>query len=128
MRTFVLSVFLSLAIAPSAMADCPMQKAQVTGTVQARKQPVEGAVIEVRWDEQRTRNVSAQTRSEADGSFQVDLSIDGFDGRTLMAKEKCGYLPGKVEIEVRRDGHADYQRSFKFADLSKPLDIQLRAR
>ncbi len=128
MLTRVLLVALACSASALVHADCPMQKAEVSGRVHADDQPVAGASIEIRWNEQRNRGISSQTRSNADGSFELALSIDGFDGRTLLAKEKCGYLPDDVEIEVRHDGHADYTRNVDFKALSTPLDIELRAR
>jgi len=118
----------ALLMLPTAYADCPMQKIQVSGSVQSGDQPVAGAAIEVTWDEQRVSAVSSTTRSAADGSFELTLNIDSFGGRTLTAKEKCGYMPDEVEIRVLHDGFRDFEREYEFAELSKPMDIDLRTR
>jgi hypothetical protein len=116
-----------LALAPLVQADCPMQKKQITGQVELAGEPLEGAVIEARWDEQRMNDVSARARSDADGAFVLSLTIDTFDGRTLTAKEKCGYMPKRIELTVRHDTARAFNRSYKFDALGKPLAIKLRS-
>jgi hypothetical protein len=118
----------TLLMLPAAYADCPMEKVQIGGIVQSGEQPVADAQIQVIWDEQRTSDVSSSTRSAADGSFELTLNIDSFGGRTLMAKEKCGYMPDEVEIRVLHDEYREFKREYEFADLGEPINIDLRAR
>lgn len=117
---------LTLTASTSAVADCPMQKVEINGRVLSKDQPVANALVLIRWDEQRTRNVSAEARTDAEGNFQLALSIDSFDGRTLLAKEKCGYSPEEMNIEVHHPDHRKFQRSYEMADLSAQLVIEVR--
>jgi hypothetical protein len=127
---FARSLFalLTLLMLSSAYADCPMQKTQISGRVESKDQPVPNAEVKVTWDEERVSEVSAATRSNAEGDFELEMSIDTFDGRTLMAREKCGYTPKRVEIRVRHDGYREFSRKFDYADLGEPVLVQLRAR
>lgn len=127
---FARSLFtlLALLMLPSAYADCPMQKTQISGRVESKEQPVPNAEVNVTWDEERVSEVSAATRSNADGGFVLEMNIDTFDGRTLMAKEKCGYTPKRVEIRVRHDDYREFTRKYDYADLGEPVLVQLRAR
>ncbi len=114
-------------IAPLANADCPMQKRQITGHVEMAGQPVIGARVQARWDEERARDLAARARTDDKGDFEVSMSIDSYDGRTLGAKERCGYVPKRVELRVRHDDAREFSRNYKFDELSKPLNIKLRA-
>jgi hypothetical protein len=122
---FALLAFTSTSVAYAA---CPMQKALIRGQVHSKDEPVADASIQITWDEQRTRDVSAETRTAADGSFELSLSIDSFAGRTILAKEKCGYMPEEFTVDVRHEGHRDFSQSYELKDVDKPLDIELRAR
>ena len=123
--SFALSAFLIL---PSAHAECPMTKIQISGHVQSKDQPVADAMVQVTWDEDRISNLSAETRTTADGSFELTLSVDSHGGRTLLAQEKCGYEPEEVDVRVRNDGYREFKKTYELAQLAKPLDIDLRAR
>ncbi len=124
----LLFALLALAAVPSVGAECPMQKTLVSGRVHSDNQPVAGALVKVIWDEQRIRNLSAETRSGADGGFELTLSFSSFDGRTLLAKEKCGYQPKEFEVEVRHDNFRNFRKIYNLAKLEKPLSIKLRPR
>lgn len=119
---------IALFFATTALADCPMQTTHVSGTVTANGEPAAGILISVHWDEQRNRDVSSQTRSAADGSFQLALGIDSFDGRSLFGKEKCGYAPASVHVEAQGPEFADYSSTPSLKELAKPLRIELKAR
>jgi hypothetical protein len=127
---FARLLFALLAAASTSMAyaACPMQKTQINGRLQSKGAAVAGATLQVTWDERRTRGLSAQTRSTADGSFELSLSIETFDGRTMLGKEKCGYMPDEFIVEVRNVDHRDFKKSYELDDLDKPLIIELRAR
>lgn len=118
----------AILILPSAHADCPMQKTQISGRIQSKNLPVADAMVQVNWDEQRMSNLSAETRTATDGSFELTLSIDSFGGRTLLAQEKCGYKLKKVDIKVSHTAYRAFTKSYKLAQLAKTLDIKLRAR
>jgi hypothetical protein len=124
--TALLFVFLYSAALPAG-AKCAMQKTPVNGqVVSGDAQPVGNALVTVRWDEERTNDVSAETRTEADGSFELTLHIDSFDGRTLLGKEQCGFEPDRFSVEVRHAGHRDFRRNYPPAALSEPLRIEMR--
>lgn len=123
-----LVALLTLLMLPSAYADCPMQKTQISGRVESKEQPVPDAEVKVTWDEERVSEVSAATRTNADGGFELEMSIDTFDGRTLMAKEKCGYTPKRVEIRVRHDDYREFSRNYNYADLGEAVIVKLRER
>ena len=120
-------IFPLLFIAPLANADCPMQKKAISGQIEMAGEPVEGAVVEARWDEERASDLAARARSDAEGHFELSMTIDTFDGRTLGAREKCGYLPKRIGLAVRHDEAREFSRNYKFDELNKPLSIKLRA-
>lgn len=124
----LLIALIVLLFVPAAQADCPMLKTRISGRVEAKDQPVANATVQVMWDEERVSDLSAATRTDVDGGFELEMSIDTFDGRTLMAKEKCGYAPKRVKIEVRHDDYRQSSRNYDFADLNKPVIVRLRAR
>lgn len=115
-----------LAITSLVYADCPMQKKQVRGQVEMAGEPVDGAVVEAHWDEERSSDLSARARSDAEGLFELSMSIDTYDGRTLGARERCGYLPKRVELAVRHESAREFSRTYKYEELEKPLSIKLR--
>jgi hypothetical protein len=123
----LLAIF-ALLMLPTAYAACPMEKVQIGGSVQSEEQPVADAEVQVTWDEARVNNVSSSTRSAADGSFELTLNIDSSGGRRLIGEEKCGYMPDEVEIRVVRDGYREFKHEYEFAELSEPMNIELRAR
>ena len=52
--------------------------------------------------------------------------IDSFDGRTLLGKEQCGFVPDRFNVEVRHAGHRDFRRSYPPAAIGEPLRIEMR--
>lgn len=128
LRARLVLAVLGFTVAPAIYADCPMQTTRIVGSVQSNDQPVAGALVKINWDEQRGRNLSAEARSGVDGKFELTLSVDSFNGRTLLAREKCGYQPDQLELEVRHEAYRDFNKTYTLDKLGTFLSIQLRSR
>ena len=125
----ILIIILCALLSTSAFAaECPMESMQVRGKVQLGKTALPGATVSIRWDEASNNNLSAQARTQEDGSFEVDLLYSTSGGNRLFGDDKCDYKLKKVAIEVRHESARDFGREYKTANLKSPVIIKARRR
>ena len=128
MMRYGLIFLLALAPLPVLAADaCPVATQPVSGEVLAQGQPLAGAIVEIRWDEDRATDLSTVGGTDANGHFELVIGYDTQSSGGLFGKKKCQFKPRSVQVFARRDGYQSHAGTLQFKDLGKPLVIELRA-
>jgi hypothetical protein len=127
MSTSRLAAALFVAAAGAAHADCPLNEAQLTGSVAGPDgQPVAGAIVEAVWDEKNSPGVSARGTTDDTGNFVLPIQYSTYSGRGITGTEKCAFALGEVIVKARREQDATFGMRVTVDTLAKPIAIVLR--
>ena len=85
------AALLAFAFAPGiAGAACPLVEKVVTGTVvNDSGKGLEGVTVVATWDEKGAKDVTSQTRSGAEGRFELLIQYSSYSGKSFGGGERC---------------------------------------
>ena len=101
-----LAVLLGLALLPGvAGAACPLVEKIVTGTVvDEGGKGVAGATVTASWNEKGASDVTSQTKSGAEGRFELMIQYSPYSGRTFGGTDRCEGAAPAADVSAALEG------------------------
>ena len=106
------AVLVVLSLLPGfAGAACPLVEKIVSGTVVNESgKGLAGVTVVATWDEKGAKDVTSQTKSGADGRFEILIQYSPYSGRTFGGTDRCEAPAPTAEISAALDGRPTRER------------------